>query len=204
MDQKSMKNQSKIGQNRGLEASWGILGHLVASLGVLRTPRTAKRRPKTRLGASWLFLNRIRHVQEAPQSRLTIKTNPSDPKRHLTALYDVPSLYQLKQLLGCCAGIIIQYMTPDPRPLGCLGCHEAQGFNEAQGSNQALGSLEAKEASGSYRWGTHGIPLGISWYPPRVPMGNIDGCDLCMLSTDNIHGYYRLIMSIQSMDILDG
>ena len=54
MDQKSMKNQSKIGQNRGLEASWGILGHLVASLGVLRAPRTAKRRPKTRLGASWL------------------------------------------------------------------------------------------------------------------------------------------------------
>ena len=54
MDQKSMKNRSKIGQNRGLEASWGILGHLVASLGVLRAPRTAKRRPKTRLGASWL------------------------------------------------------------------------------------------------------------------------------------------------------
>ena len=54
MDQKSMNNRSKIGQNRGLEASWGILGHLVASLGVLRAPRTAKRRPKTRLGASWL------------------------------------------------------------------------------------------------------------------------------------------------------
>ena len=54
MDQKSMKNRSKIGENRGLEASWGISWHLVASLGVLRAPRTAKRRPKTRLGASWL------------------------------------------------------------------------------------------------------------------------------------------------------
>ena len=74
IDQKSMTNRSKIGENRGLEASWGILGHLVASLGVLRAPRTAKRRPKTRLGASWL--------EKSGQhgSNLAPKTEPKSKK----------------------------------------------------------------------------------------------------------------------------
>ena len=77
MDQKSMKNRSKIGQNRGLEASWGILGHLVASLGVLRAPRTAKRRPKTRLGASWLEKSGQHGSNLAPKTEPKSRKNRS-------------------------------------------------------------------------------------------------------------------------------